>query len=494
LFGFNQKSYAQETKPNGYNIFYHPNGKIASEGYFKNGLPNGIWKSYNDNGILIAIGKKNKGFSDSTWVFYTNDGKLKNKIEYFNDKKNGCAITYDSLENVKEEFFYIDNVLQNEKVEFYPNGKIKSITHYNDGKATGTTLEFDEKGNVITEIVYDDGFLKSKKEINRLDENGKKIGYWREYYENGSLKSETNYNQGEVVGLQKIYDKKGRLKELKNFNIINGKSNGEDVELIQLYKEFYPNSHQPKLVGGFFNGMKQGMFRAYDQSGNIINGYIYKNDTIIGEGIILPDGTFDGHWKYFYSNGNLKSEGDYINGTKNGIWTFYYSDGKKQQVGKYKNEIPTGEWKWYYPNGNIRKIEYYKNGKLEGSQIEYDEQGNEIAKGDYYNGVREGDWFYHVGDYKETGQYTLGYKNGIWKSYYKNGKLAFIGLFDEGQPKGKHIYYHKNGVKKQVGKYQAGLKNGNWKTFNENGEVIEILKYKRGELTAVNGEKVKINE
>ncbi len=484
--------YAQNTNPNGYNIFYHSNGKIASEGYFKDGLPNGIWKSYNNKGVLIAIGKKNNGLSDSTWIFFNDEGKLKNKFEYFNDKKNGCAVIYDSLENIKEEFFYIDNVLQNEKIEYYPSGKIKSITNYVDGKASGTALEFSESGNIISEIVYDDGFLKSKKEINRLDESGKKTGYWREYFPNGSLKSETNYKNGEVVGLQKIYDKKGRLKELKNYNIVKGKSTGEDVELIQLYKEFYPHSHQAKLVGGFFNDMKQGMFREYNLQGELINGYIYKNDTVIAEGMILPDGTFDGHWKYYHSNGNIKSEGDYINGAKNGIWTFYYPDGKKQQVGKFKNEIPVGEWKWFYPNGNLRRIEYYNNkGLLEGPQIEYDEQGNEIAKGDYYNGLREGDWFYHVGDFKEVGQYTLGYKNGVWKSYYKNGKLAFVGLFDEGQPKGKHIYYHKNGVKKQVGKYQAGMKNGNWKTFNESGEVIEILKYKRGILTHINGERVK---
>jgi len=258
-----------------------------------------------------------------------------------------------------------------------------------------------------------------------------------------------------------------------------------------LYKEYYPNSLKPKLVGGYYNNMKQGMFREYDIDGNVINGYIYKNDTILAEGLILPNGTFDGHWKYYYPNKTVKSEGNYVNGAKNELWTFYYENGTKQQVGKFKNEIPTGEWKWFYPNGNIKRIEYYRKGKLEGPQIEYDEQGNEIAKGDYYNGLREGDWFYHVGDYKETGQFTLGYKNGIWKSYYKNGKLAFIGEFDEGQPKGKHTYFHNNGVKKQIGKYQAGLKQGNWKTYNKQGEVIEILRYKRGLLTHINGEKVK---
>ena len=342
--------------PNGYNTFYHSNGEIASEGYFKNGLPAGIWKSYNQKGILISQGKKLNGLSDSVWTFYTNEGLIKNSIEYFKDKKNGCAKFYDSLGYVEKEVFYIDNVIQNEQIEFYESGEIKSITNFENGKAIGEAFEFDKNGNVITELLFDEGYLKSKNEINRYDKNGKKTGYWREYHPNGKLKSEINYEKGLKKGISKQYDSKGKLKEVKRYNLDSLGQNGQDIELIKLHKEYYPNTVKEKLVGGFYNGMKQGMYREYDTLGNIINGYLYKNDTILAEGLILNKGSFDGSWQYYYLNGNIKAKGIYENGSKNGIWTYYYENGKKQQVGKYKNETPSGEWKWYYENGVLKRI------------------------------------------------------------------------------------------------------------------------------------------
>ena len=88
FFGFSQNLMSQNIDPNGYNTFFHENGKIASEGFFKKGLPDGIWNSYNTNGILISTGKKINGMSDSVWTFYSNKGELKNKfsskeISYF---------------------------------------------------------------------------------------------------------------------------------------------------------------------------------------------------------------------------------------------------------------------------------------------------------------------------------------------------------------------------------------------------------------------------
>ena len=234
------------------------------------------------------------------------------------------------------------------------------------------------------------------------------------------------------------------------------------------------------------------MYREYDTLGNVINGFIYKNDTIIAEGLILNNGTYDGVWKYYYPSGQMQSQGKYEKGSKNGFWTYYYASGKIQQTGKYKNQIPSGEWKWYYENGAIKRVEYYRKGKLEGAQIEYDNLGNEITNGIFYNGLREGSWFYHIGDYKEIGEFTMGLKTSIWKYYYESGKLAFIGEFDEGQSKGKHFYYSERGVVVLKGKYLAGEKNGTWKAYSTSGELIEYLKYKRGELIAINGKKIKV--
>ena len=492
---FSNQILAQEFNPNGYNTFYHSNGKIASEGYFKNGLPEGIWKTYTTNGILISQGKKSLGLSDSIWTFYNSKGLIKNSITYNIDKKNGCAKFYGTLGFTIKEVFYLNDIIQNEQIEYYQNGTIKSITNFIDGQKTGDAFEYSEQGEIITELVYDDGFLKSKKKINRLDADGLKTGYWRDFYPNGKLKSETNYEKGLKKGVSKQYNLKGKITKIKRYSL-DSLSSGEDIELIKLYKDYYPNSYKEKLVGGFYNNMKQGIYREYDIDGHIINGYIYKNDTIIAEGLILNNGTYDGDWKTFYPLGQIKSEGKYLKGSKNGIWTFYYENGKKQQIGKYKNQIPSGEWKWYYKNGSLKRIEYYRKGKLEGTQIEYNTTGGEITNGEFYNGLKEGFWMYHVGDYKETGDYTMGYKTNSWVYFYKNGKIAFKGDFDEGQPKGKHIYYHENGTKKIKGKYLAGEKNGMWKSYNSIGELIEYIKYNRGEILSINGKKIKpmINE
>lgn len=385
----------------------------------------------------------------------------------------------------------MDNIIQNEQLEYYPSGKLKSITNFKDGKEIDEAFEFDETGNVITELIYDNGFLKSKQELNRVNSDNLKIGYWREYYSNGNIKSESNYVDGVKKGISKKFTKKGKIESIKNYTA-DSLSGSQDIELIKLYKEYYPNSYKEKLVGGFFNNMKQGMFREYDTLGNVLNGFIYKNDTIIAEGLILGNGAYDGMWKTYYSSKQIQSEGSYEKGAKNGSWIYYYDNGKVQQKGNYKNQIPSGEWKWYYKNGTLKRVEYYRKGKLEGTQIEYNESGSELTNGEFYNGLKEGSWFYHVGDFKETGEFTQGYKINIWKYYYKNGKLAFVGEFDEGQPKGKHVYYHENGVKSLKGKYLAGEKNGTWKKYNDVGELIEYLKFKRGELILINGKKIKV--
>ena len=381
-------------------------------------------------------------------------------------------------------------MIQNEQIEYYSSGEIKSLIHFENGKKVNEGFEYSKAGEIITELIYNDGFLQSRKEFNRYNEDSLKIGYWREFYKNGSIKSESNFVNGVKKGISKRYALNGKIESIKNFSI-DSLSGSMDIELIKLYKDYFPNSYKEKLVGGFYNNMKQGMFREYDSLGTVINGFIYRNDTILAEGLILANGTYEGDWRTNYGSGKLKSKGKYIKGAKNGIWIYYFENGKIQQKGKFKNEIPSGEWTWYYKNGALKRIEYYRKGKLEGSQIEYDINGNEITNGEFYNGLREGPWFYHVGGYKEIGEFTLGFKMNVWKHYYKSGKIAFVGEYDEGQPKGKHIYYYENGVQSLKGKYVAGEKNGTWRKYAENGELLEYLRYKRGKLISINGHKIK---
>lgn len=483
-------AFSQEIDPNGYNVFYHENGRISSEGNFKDGLPNGIWKSYYADGTLKSIGKKQVGLSDSVWTFYDYEGRKIKQFDYEADKKNGCAVFYDTLGNVVREYFYINDVLQGDQFDYYATGELKKQTNFTDGKSVGVSLEFNTEGDVITEEVYDNGYLKDRKEFNRFDEKGLKTGIWRTYFPNGMLESEISYKDGKKDGLTKYFNKKGKLLDIKKMEGDTIAGHSDEIVIIELYKEYYPDG-KIKLIGGNDNGLRSGIFREYDKKGEIINGYIFENDTMVAEGIITGDGIYEGEWKYFYKSGEVRSSGTYLNSRKEGPWIYYYSNGKKEQEGSYKEDILSGEWKWYYRNGQIQRIEYYnRKARLEGTVFEYDSLGNEMTKGDYFNGLREGEWFYHVGDYKEVGAYTLGMETGLWTYYYLSGKVAFRGEFDEGEAKGKHIYYHQNGVYKKVGKYLGGEKHGKWRSYNERGELTQIIEYKRGEIYKIDGFKV----
>ncbi len=482
--------FGQEIDPDGHNIFYYENGRIASEGFFEKGLPVGIWKSYYSDGTLKSIGNKDAGQSDSTWVFFDVEGRKKQVFDYAYDKKNGCAFFYDTSGNVIKEMFYINDVAHGEQLEYYSSGELKKQVNIVEGKEIGLSIEYRENGEVITEEIYDNGFLKDRKEFNRYNAAGEKTGVWRDYYANGKLKSETGYKKGRKDGLAKTYNEKGKLVDLQRMEGDTVAGHSDELVIIELYKEFHQNG-KPKLVGGIDNGLKMGTFREYNEEGNIINGYIYEKDTMMSQGMITGDGVYQGDWTHFYKSGKIKSKGAYLDSKKEGKWIYYYANGKKEQEGQLKENKLKGEWTWYYQNGQVKRKEFYNRKELlEGTVYEYDSLGNEITRGEYYNGLREGEWFYHVGDYKEVGAYTLGAEDGVWNYYYKNGKLAFTGAFDEGEPKGKHFFYHKNGLRKTYGKYLGGEKHGKWKTYNTKGELIQEIEYKRGEIYKIDGFKV----
>ncbi len=478
--------YSQEINPNGYNKFYYESGELASEGEFVNGVPTGYWKTYYKDGVLKSAGYKKGGLSDSTWLFYDKEGRITWKYQYENDKKNGCAQRFDSTGYLIEEFYYVNDLIQGEKQWFYADGSIKKTVNFNEGKETGTALEYAPDGTIITEETYDNGYLKERETYNRLDEKGKRTGVWREYYPDGMIKAEISYREGQKFGISKNYSPKGKLLEIQDMtsDSTNTKS---DIVLIEMYKEYYTGG-RIKLVGGLNNGMKSGIFREYDENGVLINGYIFENDTLVSEGMILFDGTYDGPWKDYYYSGKPQATGVYAKGVKDDLWTYYYPSGKKEQEGKYRNNQPFGVWVWYYPNGVVKRRENYNAfGKLEGTMTEYDSLGNEIARGDYYSGMQEGEWFYQVGDFKEEGSFAQGLPTGLWHHYYKNGKLAFVGAFEDGEPKGRHTWYHQNGIKKESGKYVGGVKHGVWRTFDKMGEVTEEIQYKNGEIYKING-------
>lgn len=86
---------------------------------------------------------------------------------------------------------------------------------------------------------------------------------------------------------------------------------------------------------------------------------------------------------WFYPDGQLRIEGEFLHGVKNGLWISYYKDGTKWSEGYYKDGINDGLTITWFENGKKYYKGYYKNGDRAGVWKFWDEDGNFIKEIDY---------------------------------------------------------------------------------------------------------------
>lgn len=60
--------------------YYHDNGKVKQEGFYKEGKVHGKWISFSETGEKMAIGEYNKGNKTGKWFFW-NQNSL-NEVDY----------------------------------------------------------------------------------------------------------------------------------------------------------------------------------------------------------------------------------------------------------------------------------------------------------------------------------------------------------------------------------------------------------------------------
>ena len=107
-----------------------------------------------------------------------------------------------------------------------------------------------------------------------------------------------------------------------------------------------------------------------------------------------------GKWIYYWENGNIKIEGEYLQNLKLKNGNIFIRM-KIQQKGTYIKNLPNGLWEWWYDGRRKRRTEEYLNGRENGIVNEYDTNGVIITYGEYVYGEREGEWYYIMNDYKE---------------------------------------------------------------------------------------------
>ena len=210
--------------------------------------------------------------------------------------------------------------------------------------------------------------------INRVDANGKRTGVWKKYYPNKRIRYTGQFENGKEVGVFKFYH--------------------------------ITTSKHPIIIKTFFEESDSLFVQFYTLGGKIETEGVLNGRKRIG------------NWKYFYADGTLMSEENYIDGKLNGEQLIYYPDGLVTEFAIYKNGLKHGVISKYSSKGILIEEITYENGKPNGLAKYFELNGDLKETGHYKNGKRVGKWeFYMDGeiasekDKKNNNKYTKTSKN-----------------------------------------------------------------------------------
>ena len=474
-------------------IYTFPNGNKASEGCLINGKPEGKWITYFEDGNIKSEGTRINYELTGLWQFYFPNGILEKAVEFENGKKSGKERIYNERGILREQLNFKLGKQEGVSEYFSERGTLEKTSYFENGLENGITKEWSESGRIITLLYFKKGYITSIEKINRYNEQGLKKGVWIVWNINHQKTEEGNWKKGMRHGIFKFYNAWGQLDRLEKFEFGIAIIDADEVELADVRKTYHTDGSIAS-IGTYQHNEKVGVFRYYNTKNELIQGERYENAIRIAEGITDEQGRKQGNWKWYYSDGSLRSTGSYVDDLQSGKWVFFDENGNTIQTGVFRSGMFHGEWVWYYSNGSLHRKENYRLGKEDGLFSEWNQYNEILLEGVYDLGFKQGEWIQDVNDHKEIGLYVDGLKQGKWRHFYNQTNLQFEGEFEFGEPVGKHSFYTRNGAVSRVEQYEAGVRHGRWVFYNNQNLVDQTREYRNGELTKVDGHKIKGNK
>lgn len=396
----------------------YANGKFKEIIRLKNELKHGKQEVFNSNGILLSEINYKQGLLCGAYNIYSNDGSIIEK------KSFGC--------NPSKNKSWLE----------------------------GKYLEYSGK-NLITKGAYKDSL---------------KEGKWQQYHNNGVIKSEQNYKQGQAVGEQKFYNNKGSL-QYKN-NLIEITEKGKKTTVKHGKFVAYHQTGQVSQEGNYEYDKKTGLWREYNQNGNLYKETFYKNGKVHGTNNSYTNTGALETKSEFYEE--IEIDGKKLRNVFHGVRERYKGNGKIDSREYYDYGKKTGTWESYHANGNLRESNTYKHNLQTGKSIAYDEEGNkiydvsyEIIKGDTSDiSVKTGTelrWQKKVLVFETS--YKNGKENALRKSYYPSDKLAQTQNIVDDLLQGESTEYYENGNIKSKRNYSSFITVSKEKKYNQVGWI-----------------------
>jgi len=197
-------------------------------------------------------------------------------------------------------------------------------------------------------------------DFNRTDGKGRRQGEWRDYYANGQLRYEGRFKNDKCKGMFKYYDEQGNLKATNEFD-----KSGEKA----LNKTYAPNDRMI-ATGYYVNQKKEGEWKYYDAASGQLR-LVEDNQ----------DGKVHG-WSRLYNPNNcvLAEETQYVNGVPEGQCRKFSDTGVMLMECQYHNGLLDGPCKSYYPNTALKEEGQYGKGQKVGVWKTYNEDGDVILE------------------------------------------------------------------------------------------------------------------
>lgn len=231
----------------------------------------------------------NRGLNFGVTKYYHDNDNLAEEIEW-KDKVAQWIKTYYKSGELKS------HLVEQWRKTYYKSGKLKSQIDYVDGEMRDE-ITWDENGDLMNGFIqsfYENGILS---EIHTFKE-GKPHGIEKSWHENGQLKYEVNYFEGERVGYDVSYDFDGVIK-------------GKDY---------------------FKNGLLHGVSREWGFSLEAESSILIKLNN-------YKEGELHGCCKKWHENGLLASESYYYKGELNGPCKYFDKEGLMWSNELYLNGV-----------------------------------------------------------------------------------------------------------------------------------------------------------
>lgn len=522
---------------------FNDNGKLESVGVTKeNSEPSreGLWNFISETGSISEKGYYKNDLREGEFLVFWPNGKIKQKLNYLNDKFDGPNFTY-HLNGARSGFYpRKKGIADGVEEEFNSASNLVSRTQYKDGKIEGNAIYVDYAGGFRRDVTYSNNrrsgimtekWLNSNKKIeaNYVDsllngsfrkwyangqpewegvyEKNTQVGKWISYYANGTKSAEGEFDEtGKPTGAYSEFDHQGKLiQHISEYK--DGKPNGIQIfyfpdgkESVRLIVEADVYKHIE-----CFNPSGDKIYSADEKDGELIYKSFFPEGALKTEGK-FKNGAKDGIWKNYNVLGRLKGEESWSNGMRSGLQKAYYANGNPQlvyscdsdkivgkvtrfysngyasMIGYYGKNGPTGEWTDFYRNDSVEYRYYYDSGKLVGRRMGYSPEGK-LKTEETFNSEGENTAIKYVNrDGKLLDDLNFEYGSSSFTLHFPNGKIRGKIKISDRRRDGLQEFFFPNGQLKSQQTFISGNAQGKAIEWDHEGKLIEVRNYCINEL------------